>query len=719
VTKYKLNLYLPLVFVVLFFSTTTVILTYFLQDRAIYQEKKTTITNFNTMLQKSVEDEAGMLTGYLNIFKDDKQLQDIFVSSDKKRLYEYIKNRYIDLNKNIELTHLYFIQKDGKVLLRGHDYDRDSDIIDRYTFKKAKQTQKPYYGLEFGIKKNYTLRVVHPWIVDGNLIGYIEMGKEIDKVISTISSLLKTEVYLAVDKEIYKDAPKFVKKKLEKTYRSNTHYIVYNTFDIPDKVEDKIFDNSKIEFRDKIFTILSSDLIDVSSKKLGHFIFLADVTVEYEILYSAIQLLVIVLIIITTIMILIGGKYLKNKENDINRLTNQLDSKNEFLERLIETAPVPIYFKDTSKRFIHINDAFLDTFGYSKSQVVGYTNSDIEDISRVDYYNSKDDELISNPEHMQVYETKWEDENHDIKSLVSYRSAFYNPDGTIGGIIGIIYNITEQKKLEVELKEFNERLTEQVDKEVSARLQVEKEKKEQEQLLIQQSKMASMGEMIGAIAHQWRQPLNSLSITKDLLIDDYYEEALDDTKVEKFESKMNNLIQYMSKTIDDFRNFFLPSKEKCHFNLYKEITSIYDIVSAQLSSNNITLSISSNEKHIDLYSYPNEFKQVIINIINNAKDAIVKQMKNKAIKKGSIDINISKEDNTLKITISDNGGGMSEEVINKVFEPYFTTKFEAQGTGLGLYMAKTIIEKNMNGQLTCHNIENGAIFTISIDLKTK
>jgi PAS domain S-box-containing protein len=244
------------------------------------------------------------------------------------------------------------------------------------------------------------------------------------------------------------------------------------------------------------------------------------------------------------------------------------------------------------------------------------------------------------------------------------------------------------------------------------------ELRKKEQLIIQQSKLATMGEMIGNIAHQWRQPLNVLSLHKDIIIDDYFSNELNDDKIEKFEEKTNNIIQYLSKTIDDFRNFFVPSTEKTNFELIEAINNIVNIVDIQLKSHDIKLNINNKtNQRIFILGYPNEFKQVLINLINNSKDAIMKLQKSGKIKNGIIDIDIdyntiSKETN---IYVSDNGGGIPEDIIHKIFEPYFTTKFKSQGTGLGLYMSKTIVEINMNGKLDCENIENGAKFTIKLN----
>jgi signal transduction histidine kinase len=238
-----------------------------------------------------------------------------------------------------------------------------------------------------------------------------------------------------------------------------------------------------------------------------------------------------------------------------------------------------------------------------------------------------------------------------------------------------------------------------------------------EKLLIQQSKMAAMGEMIGNIAHQWRQPLNIISSYMMRIENRYYDDALNDDFVDEISEKVNSTLQYMSKTIDDFRNFFKPSKEKVKFNIYKSIQAIVSITLEQLKNNDIKLNIDVEDKAISAYSYENEFKQVIINIVNNAKDAILKRRESKEIDNGSIDIKVYQEDEYAVVKIEDNGGGIPGDIIDKVFDPYFTTKFEAQGTGLGLYMSKTIIEKNMGGLLTVSNSDTGACFVIKIRVK--
>jgi signal transduction histidine kinase len=246
------------------------------------------------------------------------------------------------------------------------------------------------------------------------------------------------------------------------------------------------------------------------------------------------------------------------------------------------------------------------------------------------------------------------------------------------------------------------------------------ELRDKEQILVQQSKLASMGEMIGNIAHQWRQPLTAAKATIQAIEFKSRLGKLDNEFLSKKSKEASELIDYMSNTIDDFRNFFLPSKQKVEFSLVNSFNSINTIVASQLKNNNIKLVLDDKIKDIKVNGYPNEFQQVVINMINNSKDAIKSRIEKKEIDNGLIEVKISNENQDyFDIEIIDNGGGIPKDIINKIFEPYFTTKFESNGTGLGLYMSKAIIETNMGGKLFVENIGSGTKFTIRLKKENK
>ncbi|MEA3373190.1 MAG: HAMP domain-containing sensor histidine kinase [Campylobacterota bacterium] len=260
-----------------------------------------------------------------------------------------------------------------------------------------------------------------------------------------------------------------------------------------------------------------------------------------------------------------------------------------------------------------------------------------------------------------------------------------------------------------QLKLFNQELEQRVEDAVI-------KQRDQERLMIHQSRQAAMGEMLESIAHQWRQPLNNIGLAASNIETKYAFGSLND---KEFDDKMQIIsanINYMSDTIDDFRNFLNPDGVMHTFIPEQSIQDIFMILDAQLQNNNIAHTIKSS-CHLQLHGTENEFKQVLLILINNAKDAIKGQMSQKRIDKGAITISLSCMEGHGIIEVSDNGGGIDEKILHSIFEPYFTTKFQNKGTGIGLYMARNIIEKRMEGSLTMKNIKSGSCFTIKLPMQ--
>ncbi len=285
------------------------------------------------------------------------------------------------------------------------------------------------------------------------------------------------------------------------------------------------------------------------------------------------------------------------------------------------------------------------------------------------------------------------------------------------GSVGVVRDITERKELEDKLKKQEEELRE-LNRNLEMRVNSEiKKRRRQEEILVQQSKLAAMGEMIGAIAHQWRQPLTALGLAVQDFQDAYHYGELDEDYLDKMVKSSMSQIQYMSKTIDDFRNFFKPEKDKSSFNIAKTIKEVISLISAQLDNANIRVELRTESvESLTIKSYLNEFMQVVINILHNARDAVLQRVRQGRISSENrvVSIKINSVNEKILIKISDRAGGIPENIIDKIFEPYFTTKEEGKGTGVGLYMSKVIIEKNMNGKLYAENSGDGAVFTIEL-----
>lgn len=246
-----------------------------------------------------------------------------------------------------------------------------------------------------------------------------------------------------------------------------------------------------------------------------------------------------------------------------------------------------------------------------------------------------------------------------------------------------------------------------------------KELDNKQAILYQQSKMAAMGEMIGNIAHQWRQPLSIITTATSGMVLQKQMGVLTDEFFFEASNRINASSQYLSQTIDDFRNFFIPNKEKSKVNLIEIFKKTLDLISAQFSSKDIK--IIKNIEGVEFESYENELIQALINILNNSRDELIKKDDERFIF-----VDAFEKDNFINITIKDNAGGVIKENLDKIFEPYFTTKYKSQGTGIGLYMTEEIITKHLNGTICVENVEFtydekeyfGAEFTIKIDLNT-
>jgi PAS domain S-box-containing protein len=401
-------------------------------------------------------------------------------------------------------------------------------------------------------------------------------------------------------------------------------------------------------------------------------------------------------------------------ENTININTEELKALNTKIEidgelrlkGLMEQAPYGFIIFDENGDIFDINKFACEVLGYDREELNNLRDHNIFEGSsqlsleiikeRVLNYNEKiscDDVFFNfnkNPIPVEITAGKLviKNKNH---ILIMFQD--------------IIERIQTERlaiQKQKEIEELNRNLEERVQEEVTKNF-------EKDQLLIQQSKMAAMGDMMGNIAHQWRQPLNTLAIAIQDIEDAYFFDDINEEYIENFIADAMENIKFMSKTIDDFRNFFRPSKTREPFKLADAINDILQIVSAQLKNHNIEISLTG--ENYEVMGYPNEFKQVILNLTNNAKDAII----DNKIESGKIEIKTLTYSTEFKeIQIIDNGGGIPENIIDKIFEPYFTTKEGNKGTGIGLYMSKTIIEENMKGHLTAKNIENGAKFRIQI-----
>jgi signal transduction histidine kinase len=261
-----------------------------------------------------------------------------------------------------------------------------------------------------------------------------------------------------------------------------------------------------------------------------------------------------------------------------------------------------------------------------------------------------------------------------------------------------------RSQAEERLRQLNESLEQQVKEQTQKNM-------EKERLLIEQNRSAAMGELIRNIAHQWRQPLNTVALVVQNILDDYGANRLKKEELEKNVGTAMRCIKRMSKTIDDFRDFFRPDKTKKLFKLHEAIEESLVLIEATLKNNEITVSLSGDQE-LQAFGYANEFSHIILNLLANAADALA----DNKVQQKRIEIELRSSGPSGIVVIRDNAGGIPEEAMGRIFDPYFTTKVD--GLGIGLYMSKIIIEKHIGGSISFCNAAHGAEFTISIPLSS-
>ena len=375
-----------------------------------------------------------------------------------------------------------------------------------------------------------------------------------------------------------------------------------------------------------------------------------------------------------------------------------------------------------------VNDEFCKISGYSYDELIGQNHNIVR---HPDIPSSNFENLWNTILSKKSYKATVKNLTKDKKTV--YLNTTITPildvNENIIEFIAIRYDVTAEVELkksleqkEKELEELNQNLEHKVkeqtkqlkelNKTLKQRVLEEIKKNEEKQkLLFWQSRMASLGQMLANIAHQWRQPLTELNLT--LFNMKKASTNHNEEKLQEFYKESKTLISSMSSTIEDFTNFFNPQKDKKSFEVKSAINEALFILRKLLEIENINVQINIHNNY-KIIGVTNELSQVIVNLIQNSKDAFIQNnIKDKTIII-SLKEQIIQSKKYLSLEIKDNAGGINKNHIEKIFDPYFTTKHKSQGTGLGLFMSKMIIEKSLEGELSHKNCDDGSIFTITI-----
>lgn len=373
-----------------------------------------------------------------------------------------------------------------------------------------------------------------------------------------------------------------------------------------------------------------------------------------------------------------------------------------------------------------VNDEFCKISGYTKEELIGSDHNIVRhpDVPRENFTLLWNTILAKKPYKTTVKNTCKDGSTVYLNTTIT---PILDDNDKIKEFIAIRYDVTKEVELQQDLQKKDEEL-ENLNKTLEQRVQeqtaqlielnqtleqrVQEEvakNKEKQKMLFWQSRMASLGQMLGNIAHQWRQPLTELSLT--LFNIKKSAKATDLVSVQSYYKDSLGIIENMSQTIDDFSNFFNPNKPKEKFYLHKAVDDALLITRKLIQKQNIK--IDKTVDRIEVFGVLNELSQVIINLIQNSSEAYnLNEISHKPIS-----IKIKKGNNYAIISFKDEAGGAENKVLDKIFEPYFTTKHQSNGTGLGLFMSKMIIEKGLNGLVEAKNYNNGLEFIIKIPLE--
>jgi PAS domain S-box-containing protein len=393
-----------------------------------------------------------------------------------------------------------------------------------------------------------------------------------------------------------------------------------------------------------------------------------------------------------------------NKESQVKAIVHVARESDNRFSVFMEHLPLAVSIKEESGRVIFANEYLKELF--REKNLIGLTAHDLLPPEVASKIAQDDQEALV--QGLGLYKDIISDLEGNELVFDTYKFPIPRSDGT--NLLGTIsLDVTEKRRQErrlaiqqKQLEEINSSLETIIEKAVT-------ELRKKDNILIQQSRLTAMGEMISAIAHQWRQPLNNIGLivqnlqlafkSNDLSIEELDEDVSDTMKV----------LQQISETIDDFRNFFSFEENASTFSINEQVSRAISFIEPSFKSKGISIELVE-EPDVTAEGYPNEYLQAVLNIILNARDELLERH----VPLPLISIRTFTENGRSVVTIRDNGGGIPEDALPKIFDPYFTTKHSCKGTGIGLYMSKMIIEKNMHGGLAACNLDVGTEFRIEV-----
>ncbi|ADG92989.1 multi-sensor signal transduction histidine kinase [Arcobacter nitrofigilis DSM 7299] len=390
------------------------------------------------------------------------------------------------------------------------------------------------------------------------------------------------------------------------------------------------------------------------------------------------------------------NKIINDYSDNLNKSNESLRKQKDVFKTLFDKSTDGIIIYSEDGYIINCNDSVVRMLEYEDKSFI--INKKLQDISPKKQ-NENDTSILK----------------EKLFQIVSFNNQTYNFEW--------VFLSKNSRKLFCEIRTTrlildDNNIVHAIIRDITYKKELEEKNKRQQVMLAEESKKSALGEMLTMIAHQWRQPLNNINLLIHFVRDTFDTGKFSKEEIKNITLDMKAQIDYLSNTINDFTNFTNPKKTTTLFCIKDAIEKTYNLAIAQFEKNNIKVFIESDR--IEIQGIENEFMQVILNILNNAKDALLESNNKEKL----LFINAKEINNKLVLTIKDTAGGISNKVISRIFDPYFTTKHKRNGTGIGLYMSSQIIKQYKNGAIKASNesfnyngkFYEGAVFTITLDL---
>lgn len=661
----------------------------------------------------------------------DYYLREVMASRDREKIRRYFNEKYSALVAEYHTEIIVHIHDaDGNSFMRIHAPGHlNYQGYQREMIKEVVEKNEPRSGFDLGC---YGLhyRYAEPVYYLGVFVGVAEIGIGVDYLLSLMKNTLDLEMglFIPADKaEGLCFTPRAESLDGERLINvSNDDFIsIFNKADLSKSTV------KEVEEGGKTFRVhMDHFLTGYDGQKIASLVTFQDITREKTAISQFLRLAFVMAVIFIILTVFLMQNSFMRIIRDLEKRYKESKSRENYLGEIIANSLNEIFIYDMDTlRFVEVNRGACKNLGYTHDEILKMTTLDIKPLMSYQQLRQQIMPVIEGQKETVIFETV-----HRRKNGTLYPVEIHVQKTSVEGrevMMAVVQDITQRKDAENRLKSLNEALEKQVEQETERRLFSEK-------IMMEQKKFIDMGQMINAVAHQWRQPLNALGLYVQDMRETYFSQGLDDAYVGQIEKDCMHIINHMSDTIDDFRRFFAPDKSAEAFEVIRSVLETIRLVSAQLTASNISFRIicrCGDESYFSENSvespeclhlktlvsgYEGEFKQVMLNIIHNSRDAIIERKQKEAGDfQGYIEFDLDAGGDNVVLSIKDNGGGIPDDVIQKVFDPYFTTKEEGKGTGIGLYMSKNIVEQHMKGYLSAESRDGCAVFRLVLRAAVK